>query len=78
MYMYVYIRHIYVFIYIYDAPEGCAQADALVTFIAHDLAWYLHGTHKTVVTLFEANSAHTRQSRLDSGLGFQVKVLETF
>jgi len=25
-----------------------------------------------------ANSAHTRQSRLDSGLGFQVKVLENF
>ena len=27
---------------------------------------------------FRANSAHTRQSRLNSGLGFWVKVLKTF
>ena len=42
------------------------------------------GTCKTVKTIFwhryrcRANLAHTRQSVLDSGLGFWGEVLETF
>ena len=43
-----------------------------VAICPHTAGWWSM-THRC-----RANMAHTRQSRLESGLGFQVKVLETF
>ena len=90
MYMYVYIyRSTYMHMYIYASNQyTILPTDALSFQLTRSPCasrWshcsdghWSHPPRPSSKPSIRINSAHIRQSKPESGLGFQVKVLETF
>ena len=82
IYIYIYI-HTSVYAYMWAGRRTVASASGTPVTVSASTR-YCHTPHPTVYTPRRAegrcrtNVAHTRESRPDSGLGFQVKSARTF